>query len=72
MPTSILDQFRLDGQTALVIGGNRGLGFEMAKALAEAGASIVIAARDADRNESRAQAHRRRLRRAPARPTPAT
>jgi NAD(P)-dependent dehydrogenase (short-subunit alcohol dehydrogenase family) len=36
---SILDQFRLDGQTALVVGGNRGLGFEMAKALAEAGAS---------------------------------
>lgn len=52
MPTSILDQFRLNGQTALVVGGNRGLGFEMAKALAEAGASIFIAARDADRNES--------------------
>ena len=52
MTTSILDQFRLDGQTALVVGGNRGLGFEMAKALAEAGASIVIAARDAERNEA--------------------
>ncbi len=51
MPTSILDQFRLDGQTALVIGGNRGLGLEIARALAEAGASISIAARDADRNE---------------------
>jgi NAD(P)-dependent dehydrogenase (short-subunit alcohol dehydrogenase family) len=49
--TSILDQFRLDGQTALVVGGNRGLGFEMAKALAEAGASIFIAARDEKRNE---------------------
>jgi NAD(P)-dependent dehydrogenase (short-subunit alcohol dehydrogenase family) len=48
---SILDQFRLDGQTALVVGGNRGLGFEMAKALAEAGASIYIAARDKRRNE---------------------
>jgi gluconate 5-dehydrogenase len=52
MPTSILDQFKLDGQTALVIGGNRGLGLEIAKALAEAGASIVIAARDAARNEA--------------------
>jgi NAD(P)-dependent dehydrogenase (short-subunit alcohol dehydrogenase family) len=52
MTTSILDQFRLDGQVALVIGGNRGLGFEMAKALAEAGASIFIAARDAERNET--------------------
>lgn len=49
---SILEQFRLDGQTALIIGGNRGLGLEIAKALAEAGASIVIAARDADRNEA--------------------
>lgn len=51
MDTSILKQFRLDGQAALVVGGNRGLGFEMAKALAEAGASIFIAARDEKRNE---------------------
>jgi gluconate 5-dehydrogenase len=51
MANSILDQFRLDGQTALVVGGNRGLGLEMAKALAEAGASIFIAARDAERND---------------------
>jgi gluconate 5-dehydrogenase len=50
MKTSILDQFRLDGQAALVVGGNRGLGFEMAKALAEAGASIFVAARDEVRN----------------------
>ena len=48
---SILEQFRLDGQVALVVGGNRGLGIEMAKALAEAGASIFIAARDAGRND---------------------
>ena len=52
MSGSILDQFRLDGRTALVVGGNRGLGFEMAKALAEAGASVFIAARDEQRNES--------------------
>jgi gluconate 5-dehydrogenase len=49
---SILDQFRLDGRAALVVGGNRGLGFEMAKALAEAGASVFIAARDEKRNEA--------------------
>jgi len=48
---SILEQFRLDGQFALVVGGNRGLGFEIAKALAEAGAGIFIAARDAQRND---------------------
>ena len=51
MAKSILDQFRLDGQAALVIGGNRGLGLEMAKALAEAGASLFLAGRDAARNE---------------------
>jgi NAD(P)-dependent dehydrogenase (short-subunit alcohol dehydrogenase family) len=47
---SILKQFRLDGQAALVVGGNRGLGLEIAKAIAEAGADIFIAARDAERN----------------------
>jgi len=51
MTKSILDQFRLGGQAALVVGGNRGLGLEMAKALAEAGASIFVAGRDATRNE---------------------
>jgi gluconate 5-dehydrogenase len=51
MRTPILDQFRLAGQTALVVGGNRGLGLEMAKTLAEAGASIFIAGRDRLRNE---------------------
>jgi gluconate 5-dehydrogenase len=50
MNESILNQFRLDGRTALVVGGNRGLGFEMAKTLAEAGAAIFIAARDEARN----------------------
>jgi len=47
---SIFDLFNLTGRTALVVGGNRGLGLSMAKALAEAGASIVIAARDEKKN----------------------
>jgi gluconate 5-dehydrogenase len=51
MSTSILQQFRLDGQAALVVGGNRGLGFEIAKSLAEAGASIGIIGRDTIRND---------------------
>ncbi len=38
---SILDQFRLDGKTALVTGCRRGIGLAMATALAEAGADIV-------------------------------
>ncbi len=37
----ILDQFRLDGKTALVTGCKRGLGAAMAQALAEAGADII-------------------------------
>ena len=47
---SILELFNLDGQVALVIGGNRGLGLAMAKAVAEAGARIAIAARDEAEN----------------------
>jgi 2-deoxy-D-gluconate 3-dehydrogenase len=38
---SILEQFRLDGKTAIVTGAARGLGQGMALALAEAGADIV-------------------------------
>lgn len=43
---TIFDLFRLHGKTVLVIGSNRGLGLAMAQGLAEAGANIVIAARD--------------------------
>lgn len=46
MEKSVLEQFRLEGKVALVAGGNRGLGLAIAKALAEAGANISIAARD--------------------------
>lgn len=37
----ILDQFKLDGKTALVTGCKRGIGKAMAVALAEAGADII-------------------------------
>jgi len=50
MAKSILELFRLKGQTALIVGGNRGLGLTMALALAEAGANISIAARDEEKN----------------------
>jgi NAD(P)-dependent dehydrogenase (short-subunit alcohol dehydrogenase family) len=51
----ILDLFRLKGHVALIVGGNRGLGLSMGKALAEAGASISIAARDKTINEAAAK-----------------
>jgi len=43
------DQFRLDGRTALVTGSGRGLGWEMVRALAEAGARVLLHGRSADR-----------------------
>src|SRR5579859_1458261 len=42
---SVLDSFRLDGKVALVTGGSRGLGLQIAEALGEAGASLAITAR---------------------------
>jgi len=48
---SVIDQFSLERKVALISGGNRGLGYEIAKALGEAGASLAIAARDSQRNK---------------------
>jgi len=42
---SVQDLFDLRGKVALVTGGSRGLGLEMAAGLGEAGAAIVITAR---------------------------
>ncbi|WP_018157663.1 SDR family NAD(P)-dependent oxidoreductase [Demetria terragena] len=43
---NVLDSFSLQGRTALVTGGYRGLGLGFSRALAQAGADVVIAARD--------------------------
>jgi NAD(P)-dependent dehydrogenase (short-subunit alcohol dehydrogenase family) len=42
-----LDLFRLEGRTALITGGSRGLGLVMAEAMAEAGASVCLTSRTA-------------------------
>jgi NAD(P)-dependent dehydrogenase (short-subunit alcohol dehydrogenase family) len=49
---AILDAFHLDGKTAVVTGGNTGLGEAFAKALAEVGASVALAARTRERSEA--------------------
>ena len=48
MTRSIQTLFDLSGKTALVTGGSRGLGLQMAEALGEAGARILVTARKAD------------------------
>jgi gluconate 5-dehydrogenase len=43
--------FRLDGRLALVTGSSAGIGFALARALAEAGASVVLNGRDIEKLE---------------------
>ena len=43
---SVLDRFRLDGQRLFITGGSRGLGREMALAIAEVGADVILTGRD--------------------------
>ena len=46
---TVLDRFRLDGKIAVVTGASSGLGVAFAKALAEAGADLVLGARRQER-----------------------
>jgi NAD(P)-dependent dehydrogenase (short-subunit alcohol dehydrogenase family) len=62
--TTVLDRFRLDDQVAIVTGASSGLGVAFAKALAEAGANLVLAARRVDRLEATRAAVEQRGRRA--------
>ena len=49
MGFDVFEPFRLDGRTAIVTGASSGLGARFAQVLAGAGASVVVAARRADR-----------------------
>ena len=49
-----MNLFDLSGKTAIVTGGGKGIGRQMAQGLAEAGANLVLCARQADRCEQAA------------------
>jgi len=53
---TIQELFDLSGKVALITGGTGHLGGAMARALAEAGASVVLTSRDADKAEASAAA----------------
>jgi NAD(P)-dependent dehydrogenase (short-subunit alcohol dehydrogenase family) len=47
--SEVLGGVDLTGKTALVTGANSGIGFETARALCEAGAAVIVAARDEEK-----------------------
>jgi NAD(P)-dependent dehydrogenase (short-subunit alcohol dehydrogenase family) len=51
----VLEMFDLTGRTAIVTGGSRGIGKEMAEALGEAGARLMLCARRAEWLEETAE-----------------
>src|SRR5579872_714312 len=63
---SVLDRFRLDGKRLFITGGSRGLGREMALAIAEAGADVILVGRDPTSLEKTAAEIRDRKRNATA------
>jgi len=72
MTVGALELFDLTGKVAVVIGGSRGIGFAIAEGLASAGASVVIANRQAEQGEAAAAAIRAKGCRAVAIPVDVT
>jgi NAD(P)-dependent dehydrogenase (short-subunit alcohol dehydrogenase family) len=50
-----LDFFKLHGKVAWITGGSKGLGFQMANALASVGANVLLTSRHADESAAAAQ-----------------
>lgn len=65
----VLERLKLDGRVAIVTGAGRGLGRQMALALADAGADVVCAARTAEQIDRTAADIRALGRRAVSQPT---
>jgi NAD(P)-dependent dehydrogenase (short-subunit alcohol dehydrogenase family) len=61
---SVMDRFRLDGRRLFITGGSRGLGREMALAIADAGADVVLVGRDTESLDATAKEIRERGREA--------
>ncbi len=49
---NVLDRFRLDGRTALVVGAGPGIGAHVSKAFAQVGANVVVSSRSGERMEA--------------------
>lgn len=51
----VFDLFKLDGKTAIVTGGGRGLGAQIAEAFAESGANVVICSRKLEQCQEKSE-----------------